>query len=223
MQRGRGGPDAALGAGDGDHLAAERRVRGLLAGDAVAHRPRPLRGGADAGLEGLERDRERDDVAQAGLHRRPQQARRVVRGQQDQPDLGVGGREIARQIEHGRAAERVEEQHDVDVETPQRAVQLVDLARDVDDLHLGLARLGGRAARGLVVGDRDQKPRTQRPGCGSAWSSAAPAGLALTRRPRPASGPPRGRSSPRACARDRRRGAAARAGRRPRRSARARP
>ena len=92
VQRDRGRADAALGARDDDELAAERRARGLLAGDAVAHRPRPLRGRADAGLEGLERERQRDDVAQAGLHRRAQQARRVLGGEQDQPDLGERGR-----------------------------------------------------------------------------------------------------------------------------------
>ena len=103
-----------------------------------------------------------DDVAQAGLHRRPQQPGLLGGGQQDQPDLGVGRGEVARQVEHRRAAERVVEQHDVDVQAPQRAVQLVDLGGDVDDLHLRLAGLRGRAAGGLVVGDGDQEPRAHR-------------------------------------------------------------
>ena len=57
--------DAALGAGDGDQPAAEPAGGRLLPGDALAQRARPLGRGADAGLELLERQRERDDVAQA--------------------------------------------------------------------------------------------------------------------------------------------------------------
>ena len=54
------------------------------------------------------------------------------------------------------------EQDDVDVQPAQRAVDLVELGDDVDDVHLGLARLRGRAARGLVVGDGDQQPGAHR-------------------------------------------------------------
>jgi hypothetical protein len=166
VQRHRGRPHAALGTGDRDELAAVGGVRGLLARDPVAHRARPLRGGADAGGEGVGRERERDDVAQAGLHRRAQQAGLLGRGQQDQPDLGVRRGEIARQVEHRGAAERVVKQHDVDVDPAQRALQLVDRGRDVDDLQVRRTRLRGRGLRDLVVGDGDQDPRAQRmPSC----------------------------------------------------------
>ena len=96
------------------------------------------------------------------LHRGAQQARRVLGGEQDQPDLGYADGEVAREVEHRRAAERVVEQDDVDVQPAQRAVDLVEVGDDVDDVELGLARLRGRAARGLVVGDGDQQPRAHR-------------------------------------------------------------
>ena len=51
------------------------------------------------------------------------------------------------------------QQDDVDVEPAQRAPQLVEVGRDVDDLELGLARLGRGAASRLVVRDRDEQPR----------------------------------------------------------------
>ena len=121
LERDGGRADAALGAGDGDQLAAERRAGRLLARDALAHRPRPLRGGAHAALELLERERERDDVAQPGLHRGAQQVGRVVGGDQHEPDLREARRDVAREVEHRHRAERVVQHDDVDVEPAQRA------------------------------------------------------------------------------------------------------
>ena len=189
MQRDRGRPHAALGARDRDELAAERGARRLLAGDAVAHRARPLRRGADAGLEGLERERERDDVAQAGLHRGAQQPGRVLGGEQDQPDLGERGGEVAREVEHRRAAERVVQQHDVDVQPAQRAVQLVEVGRPC---RRPRARPRGPAR------PRGGRSRRRRRRSAAARSPVTPSC--------PSSGRRRGRSSRRACARPGRRG-----------------
>ena len=117
-------------------LAAERAAGRLLARDPVAHRARPLGGGAHAGLEVLERERERDDVAQPGLHGGAQQVRRVVGGDQDQPDLGEAAERSRASSITGDAAERVVQHDDVDVEPAQRAVDLVGVGDAVDDLDL---------------------------------------------------------------------------------------
>ena len=93
--------DAALGAGDRDQLAAERAGGRLLPRHALAQRARPLRGRAHAALELLERQRQRDDVAQPRLHGGAQQLRRVVGRDQDEPDLREGLAELAREVEHG--------------------------------------------------------------------------------------------------------------------------
>ena len=129
-----GRADAALRAGHGDQLAAERRAGRLLPGDAVAHRPRPLRGGAHAAFELLERERERDDVAQAGLHGGAEHVGRVVGGDQDEPDLREARGDVARDLEHRHGAERVVEDHDVDLEPAQRARQLLGVGDAVDHL-----------------------------------------------------------------------------------------
>ena len=58
----------------------------------------------------------------------------------------------------GDAAERVVQHHDVDVEPPQRARQLLGVGDAVDDLEL--LALGGqrrRAGGQRVVGDREQQ------------------------------------------------------------------
>ena len=170
MQRRRGRPDAALGGpGDRDEPATVCGVRGLL----TRHRSRIVRdhcaGSADTGLEGLGRERERDDVAQAGLHRRAQQAgllgRRPAGSARPRgtPRRGrAPGRAPACRRARRRAARRP---------TSRRRGHgpLVDLGGDLDDLEFRSARLGGRAVRGLGLGDRDQEPRAHRatsPGVG---------------------------------------------------------
>ena len=197
VQRDRGRPDAALGARHRDELAAERAAGRLLAGHAVAHRARPLRGRAHAGLEGLERQRERDDVAQAGLHRGAQQPGRVLGGEQDQPDLGEGAERSRARSSTGVPPSASCSSTTSTSSRRSARVDLVEVGDDVDDVELGLARLRGRAAGGLVVGDGDQQ-----------------AGAHRDRPPCPLGVLARGRSSRRACGRRGRRGAAARAGRR---------
>jgi hypothetical protein len=162
-----GGADAALGAGHGDQLAAKRRAGRLLPRDAVAHRPRPLRGGTHAALELLERERERDDVAQAGLHRRAHELGRVVGGDQDEADLREARRDVARDLEHRHGAERVVEDDDVDLEPPQRARQLLGVGDAVDHLQ-AVAFLGERrrALGELGVGDCEENPVLAHPESG---------------------------------------------------------
>ena len=153
-----GGADAALGAGDGDQLAAERAGGRLLARDAVAHRARPLGGGAHAALELLERERERDDVAQPGVHRGAQQLGRVVGGDQHEADLREARGDVARDLEHRHRAERVVQDDDVDLEPAQRARGLLGVRDPVDHLQ-PLALLGEcrRALGELGVGDREEQ------------------------------------------------------------------
>ena len=181
-------PTPPLAPRDGDQLAAERAAGRLLAGHAVAHRPRPLRGGADAGLEGLERQRQRDDVAQAGLHRRAQQPGRVVGGEQDQrrPRGTPAASSRARSSTGVPPSASCSSTTSTSSRRSARCSSSGSID-DVDDLELGLARLRGGAAGGLVVGDGDQQPRAH---------PSSP----LRRRLRVAR---RGRSSRRACARRR--------------------
>ena len=158
VHRDGGAADAALGAGDGDQRAAERADRALLARHAVAQRARPLGGGAHARLQLVERERERDDVADAGLHGRAHQLRRRLRRQQDHPDLGEADRDLARQLDHGHGAERVVQRDDVDVHAPQRAGELLGIRDALDDLDLvALGGERGRRGREVLVGDRDQQ------------------------------------------------------------------
>ena len=153
-----GGADAALRAGDGDQLAAERRAGRLLPGDAVAHRPRPLRGGAHAALELLERERERDDVAQPGLHGGAHdisvESSAAIRTSPTSGKLVAMSRATS---STGTAAERVVEDDDVDLEPPQRARELLGVGDAVDHLQ-PLAFLGERrrALGELGVGDREE-------------------------------------------------------------------
>src|SRR3954469_5301934 len=160
-------PAASLAPARGDQLAPGRPPGRLLARDAVAHRPRPLRGGAHAALELLERERERDDVAQAGLHGGAHEAGRVVGGDQDEPDLREARRDVTRDLEHRHGAERVVEDHDVDLEPPQRARELLGVGDAVDHLQ-ALALLGERrrALGELGVGDREEDPVLAHPASG---------------------------------------------------------
>ena len=101
-------------------LAAERAGGGLLARDPVAQRARPLRGGAHAALELLERERQRDDVADAGLHRGAQQLGRVVGAISTSPTSGNAWPISRARSITGDRAERVVERDDVDVVPAQR-------------------------------------------------------------------------------------------------------
>ena len=140
----------------------------LLARHAVAQRARPLRGGAHAALELLERERQRDDVAQARLHRGAQQLGRVVVGDQDEPGLGERLADLAREVEHRHGAERVVQHDDVDVVAAQRARDLLRLVDDADDLEaLALLRERGGARGDVAVGDREQQPVAHCAGSGS--------------------------------------------------------
>ena len=113
----------------------------------------------------LERQRQRDDVAQAGLHGGAQQARRVVGGEQDQPDLGERRRRCrARRRAPARRRARRGAARRRRRAGAARACSSSSVGDDVDDLELGLAGERRRAAGGLVVGDGDQQP-------GAHWSS----------------------------------------------------
>ena len=167
LERDRRRADAALRAGDCDQPAAERDGGGLLARDAVAQRARPLRRRPHAALELLERQRQRDDVAQPCLHRGAQQLGRVV-GDQHEPRLGEGLADLARQVEHRHRAERVVQHHDVDVVAAQHARDLLGLVDDADDLEVvPLLRERGGARRDVAVGDREQEPVAHCAGSGS--------------------------------------------------------
>jgi hypothetical protein len=163
VHRHGGGADAALGARDGDQRAAERARRALLARHAVAQRPRPLRGGADAGLELLERQRQGHDVADPRLHRGPHQLGRRIGREQHHPDLGEARRDLAREVHDGHGAERAVQRHHVDVDAAQDAGELLRLGDAVDDLEVVAL---GRERRGrpgqLVIADGDQQPLAHR-------------------------------------------------------------
>ena len=160
--------DAALRAGDGDQAAAERAGGRLLPRDPLAQGARPLRGGADAGLELLERERQRDDVAQPRLHRGAQQLGRVVAGDQHEAGLGERLGEVAREVEHRHRAERVVQHHDVDVVAAERARHLLGLVDDRDDLQpLALLRERGGTGGDVAIGDGEQEPLAHCAGSGS--------------------------------------------------------
>ena len=179
VQRDGGRADAALGAGDGDQLAAERAAGRLLAGDAVAHRR-----ATTARRRGRCASSCSSESGSATTSRRPaciaarSSVGRVVGGEQDQPDLGEARRDVARDVEHRHAAERVVEHDDVDVEPAQRAGELLGVGDAVDDLELlALAGERRRALGELVVGDREQQR-----GPGSSRVGLAVAELALLER-----------------------------------------
>ena len=168
LERDGRGADAALGAGDGDQPAAERAGGRLLSRDPLAQRARPLRRRAHARLELLERERQRDDVAQPGLHRGAQQLGRVVGRDQHQTRLGERLGELARQVEHRHGAERVVQHDDVDVVTAERARHLLGLVDDRDDLQpFALLRERGGAGRDVAVGDGEQEALAHCAGSGS--------------------------------------------------------
>ena len=119
-----------------------------------------------AGLELLERERQRDDVADAGLHRGAHQVRVRVGREQHHPDLREGGRDLARDVHHRDGAEHVVQRDDFDVEPAQGARELFGLRDALDDLELvalGGERRGG--SREVGVADRDEEPLAHWPPC----------------------------------------------------------
>ena len=107
-----------------------------------------------------------------GLHRGAQQVRRVVGGDQDEAGLGKGLAELAGEVEHGRGAERVVQDDDVDVVAAQRAVHLRGLVDDRDDLEpLALLHERGGARGDVAVGDGEQQALAHwsATGSGSRW------------------------------------------------------
>ncbi len=137
VQRDRGRADAALGARHGDELAAEHAGRGLLAGHPVAQRARPHRAGAHAGLELLERERQRRATSRTPACI----AARSSSGESSAaisttPTSGKLGRQLARQLDRRDAAQLVVQHDDVEVQPPQRARQVLRIGDAVDDLEL---------------------------------------------------------------------------------------
>ena len=119
-------------------------------------------------LELLERERQRDDVAQPGLHRGAQQVRRVVGGDQHEAGLGERLAQLAREVEHRHGAERVVQHDDVDVVAAQRARDLLGLVDHRDDLEpLALLRERGGAGGDVAVGDGEEQALAHCDGTGS--------------------------------------------------------
>ena len=156
-------PDPALGAGDRDHRAADvfRDAREVVGLGALAHGLRPRRPAAVASASASTVMRRRQHVAEAGPHGLAQQiGRRLVRGEQQQPDRGVLGLQLARELEHRQRSELLVEDEHLDLGVGEHRDDVVAGLRRRDDLDLA-GLLGQRDDLGGAIGVGEPERETR--------------------------------------------------------------